>query len=385
MAADEIKPFRIDIPQADLDDLNNRLARTRWTDAGPGEPGEYGVDLALVQRLAEYWRTGYEWRAQEARINGYPQFTTEIDGQNIHFLHVRSPEPDAFPLILTHGWPGSFVEFLDLIGPLTDPVAHGGTASDAFHLVIPSIPGFGFSGPTKDKGWGIGHTAKAWAELMRRLGYERYGAHGNDGGSFISPELGRIDAAHVTGVHVTQIFSYPSGDPAEFAKLTPEELAAMEVLQWFVENKLSFNTLHSQQPQTLAHALADSPAGLLGWNVQLFVSGAEGEVAPDDDFVLTNIALYWLTGTAGSSIRFYYEMAKEALATKGEAAAEPTSVPLGLASFEGDMKPFRTFAERDHANIVQWHNYKEPGGHYAAHLQPQVMSADIRGFFRGLR
>ncbi|WP_327353218.1 epoxide hydrolase family protein [Streptomyces sp. NBC_01304] len=385
MATDEIKPFRIDIQQDQLDDLNTRLARTRWTDAGPGEPSEYGVDLALVQRLAERWRTGYDWRAWEAKINGYPQFTTEIDGQNIHFLHVRSPEPGAFPLILTHGWPGSFVEFLKLIGPLTNPVAHGGSASDAFHLVIPSIPGFGFSGPTKEKGWGIGRTAKAWAELMRRLGYERYGAHGNDGGSFISPELGRIDSAHVAGVHVTQIFSYPSGDPAEFAKLTQEELAAMEVLQWFVENKLSFNTLHSQQPQTLAHALADSPAGLLGWNAQLFVSGAEGEIAPDDDFVLTNVALYWLTRTAGSSIRFYFEMAKEALSTKGEAAAEPTRVPLGLASFEGDMKPFRTFAERDHANIVQWHTYKEPGGHYAAHLQPRVMSEDIRGFFRELR
>ncbi len=384
-STDAIKPFRIEIPQAALDDLNQRLTRARWTDDGPGEPGEYGTSNGLVRRLAAYWRDGYDWRAWEAKINAHPQFTTEIDGQTIHFLHVRSPEPDAFPLILTHGWPGSIVEFLDVIGPLTDPAAHGGDRADAFHLVIPSLPGYGFSGPTKDKGWGLDRTAKAWAELMRRLGYERYGAGGNDGGSFIAPQLGRLEPDRVAGVHVTQVFSYPSGDPAEFERLTDDERQAMGILQWFMENKLSFNTLQSQQPQTLAHALADSPVGLLGWNLQLFAAGTPGEVVPDDDFILTNVALYWLTGTAGSAMRFYYEMSHEEVPTTGGAATEPTTVPLGVASFEGDMRPFRTFAERDHADIRQWNLYKEPGGHYAAHMEPEVMTRDIRGFFRGLR
>jgi hypothetical protein len=206
-----IRPYRIDIPQSDLDDLHDRLARTRWTDPAPDDG--YGVDLGYVRRLAEHWRTGYDWRAWEARLNAYPQFMTEIDGQDIHFLHVRSPEPDAFPLVLTHGWPGSIVEFLDLIGPLSDPRAHGGDPTDAFHLVIPSIPGFGFSGVTTDPGWGTVRVARAWSELMRRLGYGRYGAHGNDGGSLISPELGRVDTDHVAGVHVTQIFLVPVRRP----------------------------------------------------------------------------------------------------------------------------------------------------------------------------
>jgi hypothetical protein len=195
----DIRPFRIDIPQADLDDLQERLARTRWPDELSGVGSDYGVSLAYVKDLVEYWRTGYDWRAWEARLNEHPQFTTAIDGQNIHFLHVRSPEPDAMPLILTHGWPGSVVEYLDVIGPLTDPCAHGGDATDAFHLVIPSLPGYGFSGPTRETGWNRYRTARAWATLMDRLGYTRYGAVGNDIGSFVSPELGRIAPEHVVG------------------------------------------------------------------------------------------------------------------------------------------------------------------------------------------
>ena len=372
-----IRPYRIDIPQSDLDDLHDRLARTRWTDPAPDDG--YGVDLGYVRRLAEHWRTGYDWRAWEARLNAYPQFMTEIDGQDIHFLHVRSPEPDAFPLVLTHGWPGSIVEFLDLIGPLSDPRAHGGDPTDAFHLVIPSIPGFGFSGVTTDPGWGTVRVARAWSELMRRLGYGRYGAHGNDGGSLISPELGRVDTDHVAGVHVTQIFSFPSGDPAEFADLSTEDAAALQTLQWFYENKFSFNQLHSQQPQTLAHALADSPAGLLAWNSQLFTPDTTGAKGLDDDFVLTNISIYWFTNTAGSSIRFYYENAK------AQAATEPTTTPIGLASFAGDFQSMRRFAQRDHHNITQWHTYDAPGGHYAAHVEPELMAEDIAGFFRALR
>ena len=231
MTTPEIRPFTIDVPQSDIDDLHDRLDRARWASEAPS--ADYGVSTARVRKLATYWRQGYDWRAWEARLNAYPQFTTEIDGQNIHFLHVRSPEPDALPLIVTHGWPGSVVEYLDVIGPLTDPRAHGLDPSIAFDLVIPSLPGFAFSGPTTEPGWGTARTAKAWAELMARLGYDRYGAIGNDGGSMISPEVGRLDGSHVVGVHVTQIFSFPSGDPAEFEGMSADELAALEVLKWF--------------------------------------------------------------------------------------------------------------------------------------------------------
>ncbi|MFI6760571.1 epoxide hydrolase family protein [Micromonospora sp. NPDC050417] len=366
----EVKPFRIDVPQAELDDLRDRLDRTRWPDEIPDAGWDYGVPVAYVRKLVEYWRDGYDWRAWEAKINQYPQFTTEVDGQNIHFLHVRSPHADALPLILTHGWPGSIAEYLNVIEPLTNPA----DGSQAFHLVIPSLPGFGFSGPTREKGWNRYRTARAWAELMRRLGYDRYGAVGNDGGSFVSPELGRIDPEHVVGVHVTQIFSFPSGDPAEFATITPEDQKALEKLQWFYDNKMSFNTLHSQQPQTLSYAIVDSPVGLLGWNSQLFGDTAD----VDADFVLTNTMLYWLTGTATSATRFYYEDAK------AEHPTEPTTVPIGLAMFEGDFVSMRTFAERDHRNIVHWKSYG-PGGHYAAHIAPEVLAEDLRTFYGKLR
>ena len=367
-----IKPFKINIPQEALDDLQARLQRTRWTDEIPGSGPDYGMSLERVKKLVAYWRNGYDWRAWEARLNSYPQFTTEIDGQNIHFLHIKSAEPNALPLIATHGWPGSIVEYLDVIGPLTNPRAHGADPAVAFDLVIPSLPGFGFSGPTTERGWGVQRTAKAWVELMSRLGYERYGAVGNDGGSMISPEMGRLDPEHIVGVHVTQIFSFPTGDPAELEGMTEDEMAAMEVLKWFWETMGAFNILHSQQPQTLAHAISDSPAGLLAWNSQLFPDDI------DDDFVLTNVAIYWFTGTAGSSIRFYRENAK------AEQPTEPTTVPVGLAAAPGDFKSIRRFAERDHKNIVSW-NVLDASGHYTAHQAPDLLTDDIRAFFRGLR
>jgi epoxide hydrolase len=370
--AEAIRPFHIDIPSTAIDDLRNRLARTHWPDELPGVGWEYGVPLSYVRHLAEHWQNDYDWRTWEARLNRYPQFTTTIDGQNIHFLHVRSPEPDAMPLILTHGWPGSIVEFLDVIGPLSDPRSHGDDPADAFHLVIPSMPGYGFSGPTHDVGWNIYRIAKAWTVLMERLRYRRYGAVGNDAGSLISPELGRVAPAQVLGVHVTQIFSFPSGDPAELAGLSPEEQQQLEILQWFYEHKFSFNTLMAQQPQTLAYALKDSPAGLLGWNAQLF-----GEDI-DDDFVLTNVMLYWLTGTAASAARLYYENAHAAAPT------EPTTVPIGVAAFGGDFSGIRRFAERDHQNIIHWSTF-DHGGHFAAHKVPELLIGDVRDFFRQLQ
>jgi pimeloyl-ACP methyl ester carboxylesterase len=376
-ADSEIRPFRVDIPQQSLDDLHDRLSRTRWAAEipAPGAPDDYGVSLAWVRELAEYWKDGFDWRAYEERLNSYPQFVTEVDGQDIHFLHVKSPEPDAVPLILTHGWPGSVIEFLDLIGPLTDPRAHGLAPSIAFDLVIPSLPGFAFSAPLKDRGWSTRRTAAAWAALMGRLGYQRYGAVGNDAGSMISPEIGRLDPDHVIAVHVTQVFSFPSGDPSEFQGMSAEDGAAMQKLQWFMDNKIAFNQLQSQQPQTLAHALADSPVGLLGWNTQLMTPDAMGDKPLDRDFVLANVALYWLTNTGGSSIRFYYEDAH------GPRQTDPTTVPLGVAGFAGDFSGVRRFAERDHKNLVQWTMHPEPGGHYAAHLEPGVLAGDIRDFY----
>jgi pimeloyl-ACP methyl ester carboxylesterase len=367
-----IRPFRIEIPQSDLDDLSQRLANTRWPDELSGVGWEYGMPLGYVRKLTDHWRNGYDWRAWETKLSAYPQFTTTIDGQNVHFLHVRSPEPNALPLILTHGWPGSFVEYLDVIGALSDPRAHGLDPAEAYHLVIPSLPGFVFSGLTREKGWNIYRTAQAWAELMHRLGYDRYGAIGNDLGSMINPELGRVDPAHVVGVHVTAIYSFPSGDPSELANLTPEERRELEILQWFYQNKMSYNTLMSQQPQTLAYALLDSPTGLLAWNAQLF-----GEDL-DDDFTLTNVTLYWLTRTAASAARFYYEN------THAPRPTEPTTIPIGVAGFGGDFSGIRRFAERDHRKIVRWSHF-DRGGHYGAHNAPDLLVGDVRAFFGSLR
>ncbi|NJP93170.1 epoxide hydrolase [Nonomuraea sp. FMUSA5-5] len=356
-----ITPFRVQIPQADLDDLQARLARTRFADEIPG--AEQGVGVERVKRLVTHWRDGFDWRALEATLNAYPQFTTEIDGQNVHFLHVRSADPDALPLILTHGWPGSIAEYLRAIEPL----------SRHFHLVIPSLPGYGFSGPTRELGWNNQRIARAWAELMSRLGYERYGAVGNDGGSMISPEIGRIAPEHVVGVHVTQIFSFPSGDPAEFAGLSEEEQAGLAVLDWFWKEKGAFNVLQSQQPQTLAHAITDSPAGLVGWLAQLFDEDL------DDDFVIANAAIHWLTGTAGSALRLYWENAR------AEQPKEPTTVPIALAMAEGDFKSIRRFADRDHTNIVSWKTLPAPAhGHYTAHSATEALTSDVIAFFRGL-
>ncbi|MET8352825.1 MULTISPECIES: epoxide hydrolase family protein [unclassified Micromonospora] len=378
MTGTAIRPFRVEVPQTALDDLAARLGRTVWPADLPGAGATYGMSTDRVRALVDRWRDGFDWRAVEARLNGYPQFVTEIDGEQIHFLHVRSSRPDATPLVLTHGWPGSVLEYLDVIAPLTEPTAPD---APAFHLVIPSLPGFGFSGPTRSAGWNRYRTARAWAELMSRLGYDRYGAVGNDAGSMVAPELGRIDAAHVLGVHVTQLFSFPSGDPAEFAGLSEADQAALEHLQWFYENKFSFNQVHSQQPQTLAFGLADSPVGLLAWNAQLF------DESLDADFILANVALYWFTGTATSAIRFYWEDAHA-----GDAPTGPTTVPTALAMFPGDFQSIRRFAERDHANIVRWTAYGtdvegrgDVGGHYAAHQATDVLVADVREFFASLR
>jgi epoxide hydrolase len=371
----ELQPYRVDIPQPDLDDLAARLSHTRFPDELSGVGWSYGVPLDYVRGLVDHWLNEYDWRAHEARINEHSQFLTTIDGEQVHFLHVRSPEPDALPLIATHGWPMSVVEYLDLIGPLTNPRAHGGDPADAFHLVVPSIPGVGFSGPTRHPGWDTRRTARAWVELMGRLGYQRYGAHGNDAGSLISPEVGRSDPDRVVGVHVTQVFSFPSGDPSEFADMTEQDMAAMKFLEEFTSGGgLAYNAYQSAQPQTLAYALQDSPAGWLAWITQLYQQWG------DPDYIITNAAIYWLTGTIGSSIRRYYADAHPAT----EAPTEPTAVPTGVAIFAADFQSVRKFADRDHANIVRWNHY-DRGSHFSPHDAPDLLLADIREFFRPLR
>lgn len=369
--ADAIRPFRIDVPQSALDDLRGRLDRTRWAQEIEGAGWDYGVPIGEVRRLIDYWRTEYDWRAWEARLNRYPGFATTIDGQNIHFLHVRSPEPDALPLILTHGWPGTVAEFLDVIEPLTDPRAGGGDPATAFHLVIPSLPGFGFSGPTTEPGWNVTRIAAAWVELMRRLGYDRYGAAGNDWGSYVSPEVGRLAPQSVVGVHVTQIDILPADVP-ELDPTVAEERAALEGMAWFERSMDKYGRLQAQQPQSLAHALADSPAGLVGWHSLIYRGGV------DPDYVLTNAAIHWLTGTVASAMRLYYEDEKRPVPT------EPTRAPLGLAAFKNDQDAIRRFAERRHSNIVSWNRY-DAGGHWAAHQAPDLLVADMRAFFGMLR
>ncbi|MCP2341585.1 epoxide hydrolase family protein [Actinomadura rupiterrae] len=376
----QIRPYTVDVPEERLTDLRDRLAATRWPDELPGVDWSYGVPVGYARELADYWRTGFDWRAAEARLNAFPQFTTTIDGQNIHFLHVRSPEPDALPLLLTHGWPGSVAEFMKIIGPLTDPAAHGGDPADAFHVVAPSLPGFGFSGPTTEPGWDMARVARAWAELMRRLGYERYGAQGGDSGAVISPLLGRADAEHVAGVHVNGGLGFPSGDPAEFAGLTPDELARLG--QYQDTDRAGYAMIQSTRPQTLAFGLHDSPAAQLAWIVEKFKEWTDPardlpEDAVDRDQMLTDVSIYWFTGTAASSCRFYKEGAASWGAPTGYSA-----VPHGVAVFPGDPG-VRRIAERDH-KVVHWSEFGT-GGHFPAMEVPDLLVQDVRAFFGPLR
>jgi len=372
-----IRPYRIDIPQADLDDLRARLRGTRWPDAMPGSGWSYGVALERVQELVGYWAEGYDWRVHEAALNGHPQFSTEIDGQHVHFLHVRSPEPGALPLLLTHGWPGSVAEFLGLIGPLSDPRAHGADPADAFHLVIPSIPGFAFSGPTTEAGWDVSRIARAWAELMRRLGYERYGVQGGDWGARISPELARIEPERVAGLHVNAFVAMPSGSADETDGLTKAEQARLAKLGDWWSERSGYSVIQSSRPQTLAYGLVDSPAGQLAWNTEWFddYGSAVGKI--DRDVLLTQVSIYWLTRTAGSSARLYREAA-------ASWSRQPSwcPVPAGVAVFPGDSA-VRRLVEREH-NVTHWSEF-DRGGHFAALEAPDLLTGDIRSFFRSVR
>ncbi|MFD8379007.1 epoxide hydrolase family protein [Streptomyces sp. NPDC059679] len=377
-----ITPFRIDVPKTELDNLAARLAHTRWPDELPGADWEYGVPLTHLKGLAEHWRTAYDWRAQEARLNQFPQFTMDIDGARVHFLHVRSPEPDALPLILTHGWPGSVVEFLDVIGPLTDPRGYGGDPADAFHLVIPSIPGFGFSGPTRAPGWNVPRVAQAWAVLMRSLGYDRYGAQGGDWGSAISRLLAAMDPDRLVGVHLNYLPTPPPSEadaaPAALADLSEEDRARIARLERYRAEPVGQVRMQATRPQTAAYALTDSPVGQLAWIADIFTSWSDPSHPIDTDRLLTNVMLYWLTGTAGSSARLHYESVRH----RGRPLACPA--PLGVAVFPHDLAlPVRAFAERAYT-IIHWTEF-DRGGHFAALEVPELLIGDIRAFFRTVR
>jgi hypothetical protein len=376
----ETQPYRIDITQADLDDLQHRLAHTRWPDSLPEVGWSYGVDQTYLHELVEHWRTGYDWREHEARLNTIPQFSTTIDGQNIHFLHQRSPEPDALPLIITHGWPSTVYDFLDIIGPLTDPRSYGADPAQAFHVVAPSLPGFAFSGPTRQTGWGVNRTARAWAELMRRLGYQRYGAQGGDFGSLVSPELGRVDPEHVLGVHVNALANASTPiDPGDLELLDPaaREQAEQNQRWWYAHS--GYATQMGTRPQTVAYALNDSPAGQLAWNLEWFVDWdptATARAPIDRDAVLTNVTIYWLTATAGSAARLYRESAAEGWGRRP--AISP--VPTGVANFLGD-RAIRGLAELSNT-VTHWSQFSE-GGHFASLQAPDLLVSDIRAFFGG--
>ncbi|GCD96484.1 epoxide hydrolase family protein [Embleya hyalina] len=370
-----IRPFRVEIPQADLDDLRDRLARTRWAADVPGVPAwTRGVPTDYLRDLAAYWADGFDWRAAEARLNAFPQFVTRIDGQDVHFAHVRSDRADAPALLLIHDWPGSFVQFVDVIEPL----------SRDFHVVVTDTPGVGFSGPLSGPGWTTGRIAGAFTELMARLGYARYGVQGNGGGAWIAGEMGRIDPEHVIGIHVNGLVTFPSEDPADFVGLTDGEQARLARLQEFRDDRMGFNAIQSTRPQTLAFGLHDSPVGQLAWIVEKFKEWTDpASVLPEDavdrDTLLTNISVYWFTGTAGSSANLYYEMAHDpgAWAPK-ERGTVPTAVAVALPQ---DVA-IRRFAERDH-HVVRWTEF-ERGGNFLSLERPESLIGDVREFFADL-
>jgi len=372
----DIIEFRIDIPQARLDDLRHRLDRTTWPPPLPGDGWDTGVPVAWLHDLVEYWRTGYDWRAAEAKINSFPQYVTTIGGQRIHFLHVRSTDPDAPPLILTHGWPGSIVEFLDVIRPL----------AEEFHVVVPSLPGFGFSGPVSEPGWDAARIARTWDELMRRLGYDRYGAQGGDIGASVSPQLGRVAPDRVVGVHV-------NGDPgpmpqlplaaSEYASLTPAEQDRIDRINAFMREEFGYIAIQSTRPQALAYGLVDSPVGQLAWIMDkfrewTFPRPASPDQILDRDVLLTNTMIYWLTGTAGSAAYVGYAQG----AGFGQDVTD-SGVPTGVLNFAHDIA-IRRYAEPAHT-ITRWTEIADRGGHFAALEEPVILVADIREFFRDLR
>ena len=367
----EVRPYTIAIPDEAVADLRARVERTRFPEPAPGDSWDYGTPVSYLRDMVECWKS-FDWRAQEARMNAVPNFVTNIDGQTVHFVHVRSEYADATPLLLMHTYPGSFAEFLDMIEPLTDPEAHGGTAADAFHVVIPSMPGFGFSTPVVDDGWTTARVARTYDVLMNRLGYTAYGAHGSDMGAMIARELAVLDPPGFLGAHVLQLFSFPSGDPAEFEAFGPTEYAALEFAGWF-QSVAGYNHMNATRPQTIAAALSDSPVGQLAYN-ELFENFGNGTSLVTADQVLTHVSLYWLTNTSATAVRYYY--------ADQHAGAEPaiSHCRIGVAVFKNDFQTIRPLAERDNANLTHWSEF-DRGGHFAALEAPDLVIGDLQTFF----
>ncbi|MEE8580759.1 MAG: epoxide hydrolase family protein [Myxococcota bacterium] len=382
--SEKIEPFQIQIDDEALEDLRRRLAATRFPDQIEGTGWTYGIELSYLKELVAYWRDKFDWRAQEARLNRFEHFHTEIDGQNIHFIHARSRHERAIPIIISHGWPGSVVEFLDVIEPLRDPGAHGGKAEDAFHVICPSLPGYGFSGPTVATGWDTQRIAEAFAALMARLGYARYGAQGGDWGALVTIQLGLLDREHVCGIHLNMpLASPPEGmDPEALSDQEKADLAAMAE---FDRDETGYQKIQGSKPQSLGVGLNDSPAGLAAWIVEKFRtwSDCDGDVERcfSKDDLLTNITLYWLTQTITSSTRLYYEVFKGG---RMGFLGQKVEVPTGVARFPKELfRPPRAWVE-NHYNLTHWTTMPR-GGHFAAMEQPELFVEDVRKFFRSLR
>jgi pimeloyl-ACP methyl ester carboxylesterase len=373
-----ISEFRIAVPGSAVDDLRARLGAIRWPRQLPGDDWARGVPVGYLRWVVERWMR-YDWRSWEARLNEFPQYTTVIDGQTVHFLHVRSPEPDALPLILTHGWPGSVAEFLDVLGPLTDPAAYGGDPRDAFHVVAPSVPGHGFSVPLTS-GWDHPWIARAWVELMHRLGYERYGAQGGDTGSVVSPLVGQADPEHVAGVHINGGLAYPDLQPGDREQLNDAEQERLAAADRLRAVGTGYADLQGTRPQTVSYGLSDSPVGQLAWILEKFWEWTDparelpGD-AVDLDHLLTDVSIYWFTNTSATSANLYYE-------TRGAHDNLRPGVPTGVAAFPTDPAIRRVLERRHH--IIHWSEY-DRGGHFAALEAPDLLVQDIRAFFRLVR
>ncbi len=388
--SDDIRPFRVNVPEEQLVDLRRRILATRWPDRETVNDRSQGVQLAKFQELVRYWGTDYDWRKAEAKLNALPQFMTEIDGLDIHFIHVRSKHPNALPVIITHGWPGSVIEQLKIIGPLTEPTAHGGKAEDAFDVVIPSMPGYGFSGKPTGTGWDPDHIARAWAELMKRLGYTRYVAQGGDWGAPVSNAMARQAPAGLLGIHVNLPAAVPpevaavlaAGGPAP-AGLSEKERAAFDALDTFFKKYRAYAAMMATRPQTIGYALTDSPAGLAAWIYDYNNGEPERLLAKDD--VLDDITLYWLTNSATSSARLYWESGGRSPTLAAAQKTAEISLPVAITVFPEEIyRAPETWARRAYRNLIYFHEV-DKGGHFAAWEQPELFSAELRAAFKSLR
>jgi pimeloyl-ACP methyl ester carboxylesterase len=389
-----IRPFTINTADADLEMLGHRLAETRWPNKELVDDRSQGVQSATIHALADYWASDYDWRRCEARLNALPQFKTEIDGVDFHVIHARSPHENALPVIITHGWPGSVIEMLDTIGPLTDPTAHGGRAEDAFHVVVPSLPGYGFSGQPADLGWSPARVARAWAELMRRLGYTHYVAQGGDVGAAVTDAMGRQAPEGLAGIHTNLLVTALAGAVGQRAERTTDERAALDALATFRATGSGYYLEQQTRPQTIGYALLDSPVALAAWMLDhdtdsyLKISHAFVDGQPSGnltrDTIVDNISLYWLTGTGASAARAYWERGQAALKAAGKTPPQ-VPVPVGYTTFPGEIfRAPRSWVEQSYPTLIYFHE-AEKGGHFAAWEEPQVFANEVRGAFRPLR